>query len=297
MFARAVALSFVLLWSSSFVATKTGLRHLSPLLFVAIRLVGCAVVLVGLMVVQRRSWRPLGGWRWLHCAIAGTLVNAVGLMAPHVGLLTALSAQVALVQSLTPVLTAASGLVFLREPLGRSHWLGLALGVIGVGLVAGQAALESAPRLEGLLLAFVGVAGFVAGTVYFARFCRSVPLLPGATAQFLFAALVAVLGAGLLETPHADWAGAAVAAVAWITILVSLGGMGLYASMLLRGTAAGATVNFYLVPGVTAVLAWLLLGERLSPLAVVGLIVASIGCWFVHAAPAPKANSQAVAID
>src|ERR1019366_1645465 len=81
--ALAAPFLFVLLWSSSFITTKIGLRHISPLLFVAIRLVACAFVLTVLMLLLRRSWRQLSGWKWLHCAIAGALMNAVGLMAPH----------------------------------------------------------------------------------------------------------------------------------------------------------------------------------------------------------------------
>src|ERR1035437_2663906 len=108
---------FVLLWSSSFITAKVGLRHLSPLLFVAIRLVACAVVLTVLMILLRQSWRPLAGWKWLHCAISGALLNAIGLVAPHVGLLTAPTAQIALVQVLTPLLTAVLGRMILRERL------------------------------------------------------------------------------------------------------------------------------------------------------------------------------------
>ena len=120
----AAPLLFVLLWSSSFIAAKAGLRHLSPLLFVAIRLGACAVVLTVLMLLLRQSWRPLGGWKWLHCAIAGALLNAIGLMAPHVGLTTAPAAQVALVQALTPLLTAALGTRLLHERLRPGQWLG-----------------------------------------------------------------------------------------------------------------------------------------------------------------------------
>ena len=247
---------------------------------------------MGLMFLLRRSWPSLGGWRWLHCAIAGALVNAIGLMAPHVGLLMAPAAQIALVQSLTPLLTAALGTVLLHERLLTSQWLGLLLGLAGVSLVVGEAVLESAARFEGLLLAFVGVVSLVAGTVYFGRFCRGVPLLPGATAQFLAAATVAALGAWLLETPRADFTPAAIAAVAWNTALVSLGGMGLYFAMLARGSAARTTANFYLVPGTAAVLAWALLGEQLGLLALVGLAMASLGCWLVNAGPTPAKNRQ-----
>jgi drug/metabolite transporter (DMT)-like permease len=245
-----------------------------------------------LMFLLRRSWQPLGGRQWLHCAIAGALVNAIGLMAPHVGLLMAPAAQIALVQSLTPLLTAVFGLAVLHERLLASQWLGLTLGLVGVSLVVGQAALESTARLEGLLLAFVGVVSLVAGTVYFGRFCRGVPLLPGATAQFLAAAVVAAWGAWLLETPRADFTSTAIAAIAWNTVLVSLGGMGLYFAMLARGTAARTTANFYLVPGAAAVLAWVLLGEQLNPLALFGLAVACVGCWLVSAVPKPTQTRQ-----
>ena len=286
MFVRLAPFLFVMLWSSSFITSKVGLRHLSPLLFVAIRLVACAVILTTVMFVLRRSWQPFTGWRWLHCAVAGALLNAVGLMAPHVGLLIAPAAHIALVQSLTPLLTAALGVMLLHERLRTAQWLGLALGLTGVALVVGEAALESATRFQGLALAFVGVLGLVAGTLYFGRFCRGMPLLPGATAQFLSAAVISSLGAFLLETPHADWTEATIAAVGWNTIMVSLGGMGLYSAMLVRGSVAGTSANFYLVPGTVAVLAWLLLGEQPSPLAITGLIVASAGFWLVSAKPA-----------
>jgi uncharacterized membrane protein len=137
----AAPILFVLLWSSSFIAAKAGLRHLSPLLFVAIRLLACTVVLTLLMLLLRQSWRPLAGWKWLHCAIAGVLLNGIGLMAPHVGLLTAPAAQIALVQSLTPLLTALLGMMLLHERLRIGQWLGLALGTAGVGLVVGEAAV------------------------------------------------------------------------------------------------------------------------------------------------------------
>jgi drug/metabolite transporter (DMT)-like permease len=176
-------------------------------------------------------------------------------------------------------------MMVLHEPLRFGQWLALALGTVGVALVVGEAALDSAARFHGLVLAFVGVLGLVAGTLYFGRFCRGVPLLTGATAQFISAAVFASLGAWLLETPHADWTECALAAVAWNTVMVSLGGMGLYFAMLVRGTVASTSANFYLVPGTAALLGWLILGERIGYLAIVGLVTASIGCWLVSARP------------
>ncbi len=60
-----------------------------------------------------------------------------------------------------------------------------------------------------------------------------------------------------------------------------------------HGTAARATANFYLVPGVTAVMAWLFLGEGLSLAAVCGLIVATLGCRPVGGSPRRQAGQAA----
>ena len=58
---RVAPFAFVLLWSSSFIAARVGLRHLTPLLFVAVRMVLAAAVLLGVMTMLRRSWRGLAG--------------------------------------------------------------------------------------------------------------------------------------------------------------------------------------------------------------------------------------------
>lgn len=288
MVVRLVPFLFVLLWSSAFIASKAGLRDLSPLLFVAIRLALCAAVMLAAMAVRRESWRPLAGGKWIHCAIAGVLLNAVALMPPHVGMRLVPAAHIALVQSLTPLLTATLGVFLLRERLQSRQWFGLLLGVGGVALVVGPAALGSATHLEGVALAFLGVVGLVAGTLYFGRFCREIPPLPGAAVQFVSAAVFSALCAWLLETPSADWTGNAVVSLAWNTVVVSLAGMGLYAFMLARGSAARVSANFYLVPGTAALLSWIVLGERLAPLAVVGLVVASLGCALVSRRAPPS---------
>ena len=76
---RLAPFGFVLLWSSSFIAARVGLRHLTPLLFVTVRMWVCAAVLVAAMLVLRRPWGVLRNV-WLHCAVAGVLMNAVLLL-------------------------------------------------------------------------------------------------------------------------------------------------------------------------------------------------------------------------
>ena len=188
---RLAPFGFVLLWGSSFIASRVGLRYLSPLLFVAVRLVLAAAVLVGVMLVLRRSWRVLAG-RWGHLAVAGVLTNSVLLMTAHYAMVHVGAAQIALVQTLNPLLTALLAWPLLGERLRPLQWLGLVLGAAGVVLIVGLAAMSSPLELHGLLLTAGGVVGLCAGTLYFGRFCRGVPMLEGTTVQFLAAAAACV---------------------------------------------------------------------------------------------------------
>lgn len=275
-------LAFVLLWSSSFVSTGAALSDVSPLAFITLRLALCALVLLVVTVGTRQRFAPLAG-KWQHCAIAGALINGLMLASSHWGIVRTGAAPLALVQTLNPILTALLGGPLLGEWLRLRQWLGLVLGAAGVGLVVGMAAMGNATQFDGLAVAGGGVLALTTGTLYYARFCRDVPLLPGTTVQFLSASVVCVCLTLLFETPHATWTGTAIAALLWNAVAVSFGGMALYFLMLTRGTAARTTSNFYLVPGVTALMAWLFLGEWLSLWAVGGLVTASIGCFLVSA--------------
>ena len=64
--------------------------------------------------------------------------------------------------------------------------------------------------------------------------------------------------------------------------------MGLFGYMLRSRTAGVVSSNFYVIPGPTAVLAWLVLGETLTPTAVAGFFLSSIGVWLAQReAPSP----------
>ena len=77
------------------------------------------------------------------------------------------------------------------------------------------------------------------------------------------------------------WTGRFVAAMAWLVVVLSIGAVLLLLLLLRRGTASSVSSLFYLVPPATAVEAYLLFGERLAPLSVVGIVVAAVGVALV----------------
>jgi drug/metabolite transporter (DMT)-like permease len=273
--------AFVLLWSTSFVTARTGLKLVTPLLFVGVRLAAAAVILLAVMAIRRASWVPLRG-RWHHLAIAGALVNGLTLATFHVGMVTVDAAVMALVQAVGPLLIALLGGPLLGERLRARQWLGILVGFGGVLLVVVPRAAHSQAELAALVLGLVGVLGLAGGTLYFGRWGRGVPLLPATAVQLGSAATLVLLAMLVFETPHASWTVTAVSTVAWNVAVVSIGGMALYYFMLNHGAAGQVAANFYLVPGVVALLGWWMLGETLTVLAVSGVILASFGVWLTQ---------------
>jgi drug/metabolite transporter (DMT)-like permease len=284
---RVAPLLFVLLWSSSFLGTRVGLRHMSPLWFVALRMILAAAIMTAVMTARGRTWN-LSRADWMHCAVAGVLTQAILLMTAHVAMTRTEAAPIALIQTLNPLLSALLAWPLLGERLRPSQILGLLLGFAGVLLILGVKALGSRAELPGLLSAIAGVCALSGGTLYFRRFCRDVPPLPGATVQFVASAVVCTACALVLEAPWTDWDAGAFLGITWNTVAVSIGGMALYFLMLTRGTAARATVNFYLVPGVTSILTWAVLGEHLTWVTFVGLAISTPGCLLVGRRSEPR---------
>jgi drug/metabolite transporter (DMT)-like permease len=271
---------FILLWSSSFVTARVGLRFVSPLLFVGVRLVAAGALLGVAVALSRRARESLRG-RWAHLAVAGALVNGVTLSAFHVGMVTENIAVMALIQSLSPMLIALSAVPLLGERLRSGQWLGLVLGTIGVAMVVAPHAVGDPAGWRAILLGFLGVAGLAGGTVYFRRFCADVPLLPATAVQVAAGALLTLAAMAAFERPHAVWTAAAVTTVLWNVAAVSIGAMALYYYLLTHGTAGRVAANFYLVPVTVAIVGWAFLDEPLTRLAVLGFVIASSGVFLV----------------
>ncbi len=279
-FARVAPYVFILLWSSSFVTARVGLRVISPLLFVGVRLLIAALIL-GVAALSSEGSREALRGRWWHLAIAGALVNGVTLSAFHVGMVTESVGVMALMQSLSPMLVALAAIPLLGERLCVSQWVGLVLGTLGVLLVVAPRALAGPAGWQAIALGLVGVLGLAGGTIYFRRYCGGVPLLPATAVQIAAGALLTAGLALAFERMHATWTVGAVTAVAWNVLAVSIGAMALYYYMLAHGTAGRAAANFYLVPGTVALVAWAAFGEHLSPAALVGFALASAGVALV----------------
>jgi len=271
------------LFGGTFVAAKAGLEYLPPLLFVAVRFDIGAVVLAlyAAATMSRDELRPRTVGDIVGIAATGLLVIGLTNALLFVGQQYTTSGVAAIVFSLNPVLTAVFAAVLLAdERFSARTGLGTAFGLVGVALVANPASGGAVSPL-GVAILFGGAVVSAFGVVAIRRAETTL----SSTARTVWGVPLAAVLSHLLSLG----AGESVSAVSLTpTALVALAYVGVFSGALaylayfaLIDTAGATRANlvFYLIPVVSALGGWLLLGEALPPLTLVGFGV--ILCGFL----------------
>lgn len=268
---------FVLLWSTGFIGARYAMPHAEPFTFLSLRYALALLILGAVVLLMRAPWP---GWRpAAHAMIAGSLIHGVYLGGVFFAVRHGLNAGIAaLIVGLQPVLTTILAASFLGERVRPRHLAGLALGLVGVALVI-------LPKLDGsgdyrlltlgpVVLSAIAIS---AGSVWQKRFVGGVDLRTGTALQYFGALVPTLILAASTETMVLDWTGELVFALVWLVFVLSIGAVFLMLYLIREGAVSSVASLMYLVPGVTAVTAWLLFGETLSPIQLVGLVIAGVG--------------------
>ena len=272
---------FVLLWSSGFVGAKYGLPYVEPLTFLLVRFACVIVLLLTVAFILRRPW-PHNPARWGHIALAGALIQAGYLSGVFVAIHRGMPAGiVAVIVGIQPLLTGVISARMLGERLARRQWFGLVLGFAGVVLVVFDKLGLAGASAPGVAFAILALASITLGTVYQKRYCAELDIWSGSAIQFAASALVLLPFAWATESAAITWSGEFVFALSWLIFVLSLGAISLLHLLIRRGAATRVSAMFYLVPPTTALLAFLVFGESLSPLAIAGMVIAAAGVAIV----------------
>ena len=265
---------FVVMWSTGFVAAKYGLPYAPPLTFLLLRFALVAALMTIVALVTRAAWPTLR--EVVHLAIAASMVHGVYLGGVWVAIKGGMAAGTsAMLVGLQPLLTVLLARAWLGERVLPRQWLGLLLGLVGVFLVV-RHKMSFSGDASGLLPSLVALVGISVGTLYQKRHCAHVDLRSGAVVQFTACTLLFVPLA-LLEHDPIHWRGPFWFALLWSVLVLSVGAISLLYWLLRHGGAADVARLFYLVPPVTALMAFVLFGETLDALALVGMALIAAG--------------------
>lgn len=272
-----------LLFGGTFVAAKAGLEYFPPLAFVALRFDIAAVVLLGYVAVTRSRGELVPRTRGDVAGILATGVLAIGLTNAllFVGQQYATSAVAAIVFSLNPILTPVFAAVLLSdERLSARGVVGMLLGLGGVILVVGPspALLLGGDAFGKAILLAAAVSGAL-GAVSIRRANSSISSTVRTAWGLPFAALLThSLSTASGESLSAIvWTPEAVLALGYVALFAGVLAYVAYFGLIDSAGAIHANLVFYVVPVVSTIGGWALLGETISTLAIVGFLTIFAG--------------------
>lgn len=280
---------FVLLWSTGFLGARYSMPWAEPFTFLGVRFALAGAILAALMAAMaspRLRARQIG-----VAMVSGILIHGLYLggvfWAVHQGLPAGISALIAGMQ---PLVTALLAMALLGEKVTRRQWLGLAAGLLGVLIVLWPKLGVTGAGVNAATLAAsaVAVLSIGAGTVWQKRFGTRDDPVANTTWQYVGATAVMALGSLLFETRQFTLNGELVFALLWLTLVLSIGAIFLLMRMIRDGEMARVSSLFYLVPAVTAIIAWFLFGETLTPVQLAGMALATFGVALATARKRPS---------
>ncbi|MGB6118409.1 MAG: DMT family transporter [Mesorhizobium sp.] len=275
---RFMPIMFVLLWATGFIGARYAMPWSEPFGFLAVRFALAAVILAVIVAALGHKWPTRR--QAAHAVFAGILTHGLYLggvfWSIHRGLPAGISALIAGLQPLVTVVLAGW---LLGERINRRQIAGLVVGLGGVVLVLWPklgvtGAGINAATLTASLIALLAIC---AGTVWQKKHSAGDSLIAGAFWQYVGASIVMALASFAIETGELTVNGELVFALVWLTLVLSIGAIFLLMVMIRQGEMSRVASLFYLVPAVTAVMAWLLFGEHLSPIQLVGMAIATLG--------------------
>jgi drug/metabolite transporter (DMT)-like permease len=281
---------FVLLWSTGFVGARYGLPYAEPMTFLALRMSAVVVLMLPIALLSRAPWPSKAEVG--HSAVVGLLMHGLYLGGVFTAIAQGVPAGVsALIPGLQPILTSTIANRFMGETVTRVQWLGLALGLVGVLLVLHDRNIVMSGSALGWAASFLSLIGITLGTLYQKRYCGRVDWRTGNVVQYAGAAAVLTVLAFMFETNVVQWTGEFIFALAWLVIVLSIAAIALMYWIIRRSAATSFSSLFYLVPATTALMAYLLFGERLDALSVFGMLLAAAGVVLANRGAAKPASA------
>jgi drug/metabolite transporter (DMT)-like permease len=276
--ARAAPAVFVVLWSTGFIATKYVLHNAEPLTYLSIRMALVVGLMAAIAAIARPRWPDRAGIA--HSVVAGILVH--GFYLGGIAIAHSIPAGLsALIPGLQPILTSTIANRWLGERVTPLQWSGLLLGLGGVVLILHDRPMGGEAGW-GWLASGVSLVSITLGTLYQRRYCGQIDWRAGNLVQYIAVTVFFGAGAWLFETNVVHWTAEFVLALVWLAVVLSIGSIGLLYWLIRRSAATSVASLFYLVPAVTAVMAYALFGERLDNIAIAGMVACAAAVFLVN---------------
>ena len=216
-----------------------------------------------------------------NASISGLLFHGLYLGGVFFALSKGISATlIALIVSLQPILTSILAKVYLKETLAKIQWLGILLGFCGAIIVI------TSNIIDGLtpVAFFAGIVGLVSsslGIIWQKKIGSDLSLSGNNFLQALIASIFHLLLALCFEDFFINYSNSFILAMSWQIFAVSLGAFLILMWLLSNNKANETSTLFFLIPPVSALLAFLILEEAFTYFDFLGLLLSCLGVFMV----------------
>ncbi len=215
-------------------------------------------------------------------SIVGFLIQVVYFGAAYKAFETGASAGlVALITCLQPIFVAMIMPALSNDTVNARSWVGLSLGLAGCVVVIVSNMNIQITSGAGLLFSLAALFAITAGTVWEKRFGVTQHPLTTNLVQYTVGAAILLPLAWATETMAIQWTVPFAMALFYLVVCNSILAISLLIMMIRQGEATRVSALFFMVPPVSALLAWLIIDESMAPAAWAGMLVAAMGVWLV----------------
>lgn len=268
------------MWSSAFATARVIVAHGPPLAALSVRFVISGLIAVVIARALGQTWR-LAPAQARAVILFGLCQNALYLGLNFVAMQWVEGSLAAIIAASMPLIAAGLSWLVFRERIAPLGLLGLAAGLVGVGLIMGTRLSGGADPL-GVALCVLGAIALAVATLTVRGASAGGNVLMVVGLQMLVGALALGAVSIATETLEVTWTPAFLAAFAYQILVPGLAATLIWFALVARiGSTRAATFHF-LNPFFGVVIAAALLGEVIRPMDMLGVAIAMAGILAVQ---------------
>ena len=271
-------LSFIIFWSSAFISGQFIVQSATPFAALTFRFMIVSIFFFIISYILRE--KILINLNLIfQASITGILFHGFYLGGVFFSYSLGLSATLsALIVGLQPILTNIMSGPILKERVTMTQWLGISLGLTGTLMVIGYDIGKNIP-VSGVISSIVALLGATIATIWQKKFTNNITLSVNNFYQALSAGIFLLFVSILFENPIINFDKRFILSMGWQIIMVSFGAYAILMYLIKKGKVSQTSNLFFLVPPVTAIMAWIVLGEDISLIDVFGLLICAFGVY------------------
>ncbi len=289
--AIAMGLTFAFIWSSAFASARIIVADASPLFSLALRFLISGLLGVAIARALGQSWN-LTRSQWHATILFGICQNALYLGLNFYALQTIEASLAAIIASTMPLLVALAGWLLMGEKLRPLGVIGLLAGFAGVAVIMGSR-VSAGIDLNGVAMCGLGALALTFATLAVRGATSGGNFMMVVGLQMLVGSAVLFVAAPFFETIYFNPTLPVLLAFTYTTLFPGLVATLIWFMLLNRIGAIRAATFHFLNPVFGVAVAAILLGERLGPMDVVGVLVTTLGILAVQLSRQPSQGKRA----